>query len=180
MGERADWDSTDGSIRIDYGLVNRPQSGEKAGTFHTRSITFPTLFTVYHTLEPHSLDVTRFANQSSSSPPPSSSSDSSLLLPNGITPSRNGSLTPIPLPRRTSFAAIEEDLLKIKLGEEGDNDHRLVSISVRNVYGVPFEVVVSRRVDGEDDLEASRLVPPGATERYVARTLLERVSVEGR
>lgn len=42
-----------------------------------------------------------------------------------------------------------EDILKATMEEESDGDHCLFAIDVRNVYGVPFEVVVTRR--GEDD-----------------------------
>lgn len=48
-----------------------------------------------------------------------------------------------------------------------DEDHCLFAIDVRNVYGQPFEVTFERTAgEGEEKpLSASRLIPPGATER---------------
>jgi hypothetical protein len=131
-------DSTDGSIKVDYGYTNRP--GGQSKSFHTRQITFPILFTVYHTFEPHSLDIVRFQ--------PNNSRGSK-----GI---KNASLGVPPTPRRTSFANTADDSLQKKLEEEADDGHCLVSLSVRNVHGVPFEVTLERSGDGSGRLSLSR------------------------
>lgn len=60
-----------------------------------------------------------------------------------------------------------------------NGEHCLVALVVRNVYGVPFEVTLTRseaaRESGEtnegtnvedgDTLQSTRLIPPGASER---------------
>ena len=141
----ADWFSTDGSIRIDYGHVSGAESGP-SNTFHTRQITFPILFTVYHTFEPHSLDLIRFEPSgtpgSSVSKGTSDGSAKSRLSP-------AGSSLPA-TPRRTSFAVTVEDEVKRRLEDESNDDHCLVSLSVRNVFGVPFEVSLHRKDNGTD------------------------------
>jgi hypothetical protein len=158
-------DSTDGSIKVDYGYTNRP--GGQSKTFHTRQLTFPILFTVYHTFEPHSLDIVRFQPNSK-----------------GSKRTKSSSLLPPPTPRRTSFAKTADDSLQKKLQDEADDEHCLVSLGVRNVHGVPFEVTLERTGDGsgelsllqastmigyqliiDDSLTTSRLIPPGSTER---------------
>jgi hypothetical protein len=133
--------STDGSIRIDYGYINQAADT----SFHTRQITFPVLFTVYHTLELHDLDIMRFA------PSAVSASD------------------------RAREPVSAGDELRTALDREADGEHCLVALMVRNVYGVPFEVSLSRlnKAD-ESDLRVTRLVPPGASERYVPLLLLGR------
>lgn len=52
-------------------------------------------------------------------------------------------------PRRTSFAVTADDELKRHLHDEADDDHCLVSLSVRNVFGVPFEVSLYRQEDDD-------------------------------
>ncbi|KAK4685431.1 trafficking protein particle complex subunit 9, partial [Tremellales sp. Uapishka_1] len=125
---------TDGSIRIDYGYLGR--SSEAESSFHTRQITYPVLFSVYHTFECHSLDITRFV-------PRSKSGDARRVNGNGHGKER---------------ATMEETL-----DEEADDEHCLFGLSIRNVYGVPFEVTFTR----QDDISTTRLVPPGATERLL-------------
>lgn len=85
-------------------------------------------------------------------------------------------------PRRTSFAVTVEDELKRRLEDESNDDHCLVSLSVRNVFGVPFEVALHRKEDdgksdrlvryavqdthvADDTITSSRLIPPGSTEK---------------
>jgi hypothetical protein len=134
--------STDGSIKVDYGYTNRPGTDGPSKSFHTRQITFPILFTVYHTFEPHSLDILRFEPTQSKSPEIKKSL--SLGVP--------------PTPRRTSFANTADDSLKKRLQDEADDEHCLVSLSVRNVHGVPFEVNLERR--GEDPSKLSSPLHP--------------------
>jgi len=126
-------DSTDGSIKVDYGYTNRP--GGQSKSFHTRQITFPILFTVYHTFEPHSLDIVRFQPNSK-----------------GRKGTKNASLLPPSTPRRTSFANTADDSFQKKLQDEADDEHCLVSLNVRNVHGVPFEVTLERSGDGSGKL----------------------------
>ena len=90
----------------------------------------------------------------------------------------HGSPTRMPItPRSSSFArsAARQDVLRQALEEEADAEHCLLAMSVRNVFGVPFEVCLAR-VPGESgrdvdpnvgEVVATRLIPPGATERYV-------------
>lgn len=134
-------ESTDGSIQIDYGCLRRDASGQPATTFHTRQITFPVLFTVYHTLEPHALDLVRLL-------PGYTASETTLKAQNA---SAAGSPLAIDSLQRCS-----------------DGKHCLLGLSVRNVYGVPFEVSIARpATNGQEAMTVTRLVPPGATERYV-------------
>lgn len=134
--------STDGSIRIDYGYANR--SGTPSKSFHTRQITFPILFTVYHTFEPHSLDLIRFepreTRQAASDKPVANGSARPRLTA--------ASSSQPATPRRTSFAITAEDELKRRLEEESNDRYCLASLSVRNVFGVPFEVTLHRQDDG--------------------------------
>jgi len=127
------YDSTDGSIKVDYGYTNRP--GGQSKSFHTRQITFPILFTVYHTFEPHSLDIVRFQPNSK-----------------GSKGTKNTSLVPPPTPSRTSFANTADSSFRKKLEDEADDEHCLVCLSVRNVHGVPFEVTLERSGDGSGKL----------------------------
>ncbi|KAK8858467.1 hypothetical protein IAR55_002694 [Kwoniella newhampshirensis] len=157
---------SDGTIRIDYGCLNRPTrasneednqpspSGSQA--FYTRQITFPVLFTVYHTIECHSLDLIRF-EQSSSNSLEDSSGASQTGRPNGT------------LHHSTSSSALAEEQLRRALEEESDANHCLLSLNVKNVYGVPFEVTLGRKGDDIEStaLTCTRLVPPGATERMI-------------
>jgi len=58
----------------------------------------------------------------------------------------------------------------LKLQRFADGKHCLLNLSVRNSYGVPFEVSLSRPnlEDEGEPVTVTRLVPPGATERCVA------------
>ena len=51
--------STSGSIFISYGYLHRAQSSlsRPSETYHTRSISYPVLVTVYHMLECYNMDV---------------------------------------------------------------------------------------------------------------------------
>ena len=132
--------STDGSIRMSYGLIHR-DSGITS-SFHTRQIIFPILFTVYHTLETHTLDLVRLVN-----PTPSSTSNGRYIpLPNGLASHPT-------TPRWGSFDPAVQDLLRHRLAEENDDKHCLLGLDVRNVYGVPFEVTLIR---AEGSSECSR------------------------
>jgi hypothetical protein len=128
--------STDGSIKVDYGYTNRPDGASKS--FHTRQITFPILFTVYHTFEPHSLDLVRFRPSSTTKADKESTKDASLTIP--------------PPLRRPSYSSTADDSLQKRLKDEADDEHCLASLSVRNVYGVPFEVRLERTGAGSSKL----------------------------
>ncbi|KIR54356.1 hypothetical protein I315_02836 [Cryptococcus gattii Ru294] len=153
---------TEGLVRIDYGHVQSASRGstqtDDAGlhastttststSFYTRQITFPVLFTVTHTLECHSLDITHLghgANKSRS--PPGLNSTNGLEIQ-------------------------EEDNgdLRKALAEVNTSTHCLVGLSVANVYGVPFEVCLSSKGTKPENgnVECRRLIPPGATERLI-------------
>ena len=118
---------------MDYGYTKRPDG--PTTSFHTRQITFPILFTVYHTFEPHSLDIVRFQPDSK-----------------GSKGKQNASLAPPPTIRRPSFANTADDSLQKKLQDEADDEHCLVCLSVRNVHGVPFEVTLERSGNGSGKL----------------------------
>jgi len=152
-------------------LVNRENG--VPNLFHTRQITFPVMFTVYHTLETQALDLVRLVSPSSAP-----TINGKLARPNGhLHPSAPTT------PRRVSFDPVFQDSLRHQLAEENDEAHCLVGLDVRNVYGVPFEVSLVRsqgssefimdctndaaNLSEDDETSASRLVPPGATERYV-------------
>lgn len=148
---------TDGSIRIDYGFINR-EAEDPANVFYTRRITFPVLFTVYHTLEPHALDIACLR----------SSSESQEKLRKRLA---NGT------PRSSTFGTSGDEVLRRALAQDDDN-MVLFCLNVRNVYSVPFEVALSSKrtaspsalnpdSESSSDLVVTRLVPPGATERLV-------------
>jgi hypothetical protein len=162
--------SVDGLIRVDYGFVNRSSSTDLPSKFHTRQLTFPILFTVYHTFEPHSLDLVRFER-------PRLKAKNSGKQGNNLEVSPKSSMPPTP--RTQSFAVTSDDAFRSRMEDEADDGHCLASLSVRNVYGVPFEVTLERKGDGpgkffllcvtrlmvDDALSTSRLIPPGSTER---------------
>ena len=127
---------TDGLIRINCGSFKRDSgSDEVPKVFHTRQITFPVLFTVYHTLEPHSLDLVR-------------------IVASGDGKEKTGSSTP-------NSKSSDERIMGETPKKDMKDEHCLLGLSVRNSYGVPFEV--SLRLS--EKVSTSRLVPPGATER---------------
>lgn len=134
--------STDGTIHIDYGLVNR---AEASGTFYTRRLSYPVLFTVYRTLECFALDLASMRSDSQA--------EARQRLANGTTP------------RSTAFATSSDEELKRALAR-GDERSVLFCINVRNVFSVPFEVALAS-AEGEGGSVVTRLVPPGATERLV-------------
>lgn len=142
--------SVDGSIRIDYGYINRKEESASS-TFYTRRLTFPILFTVYHTLECYSLDVVRLPR-----PKASSSEDKQTGSVNGPT-------------SQPAFSASTDDSLRRALKQTDDRDV-LFCINIRNVYSVPFEVALGTAQSTDESAEplvVTRLVPPGATERLV-------------
>jgi hypothetical protein len=128
---------------VDYGYINRSSSTDSPSkSFHTRQITFPILFTVYHTFEPHSLDLLRFQPFNNGVAPQSKSEgngDGKLSPPTSLAVT----------PRRSSFTgtANAEEALQRRLKDEADDEHCLVALSVRNVYGAPFEIILERRGD---------------------------------
>lgn len=150
----------EGLVRIDYGHVQSISRGSTqtddadlltpittSATFYTRQITFPVLFTVTHTLECHSLDITHLGHCAN----------------NGYsTPGINGT---------NNLEIPEEDNgdLRKALARENNLTHCLVGLSVANVYGVPFEVCLSRKDKRakSENVECRRLIPPGATERLI-------------
>jgi predicted phosphoadenosine phosphosulfate sulfurtransferase len=102
-------------------------------SLHTRQITFPVLFTVYHTLQSHTLDLVRLV---SSSQKPSS---------NGLhLPMSNGHSSSSTTPRYNSFDPAVQDQFLRQLAKENNDTHCLLGLNVRNVYGVPFEVTLIR------------------------------------
>jgi hypothetical protein len=131
--------SVDGSIRVDYGYVNRSSSTDLPSRIHTRQLTFPILFTVYHTFEPHSLDLVRFER-------PRLRAKNIGKQGNDLEVSPKSSMPPTP--RKTSFLVTSDDALRSRMEDEADDEHCLASLSVRNVYGVPFEVTLERTGDG--------------------------------
>nr|XP_019045803.1 hypothetical protein I302_06194 [Kwoniella bestiolae CBS 10118]OCF24733.1 hypothetical protein I302_06194 [Kwoniella bestiolae CBS 10118] len=160
---------TDGTIRIDYGYLNRSSTSSTndsqpdtntadKNTFYTRQITFPILFTVYHTIEAHSLDLIRLGSSGNTV----NGAGENDVLVNGDKPQ---------LERLPSTSQFNEDRLKIALREENDDGYCMLALSVRNVYGVPFEVTLERNdhddVSASDHVHCTRLVPPGATERMI-------------
>ena len=157
---------TDGSIQIDYGYVNRPGQTHKPNSFQTRQITFPVMFTVYHMLEPHSFDIIRLI-------PPASGEDakqpnglfpsgvdgfpglSSVGPPRGLTSRQSKRLSMVQSPIASTpgtprIREMEEATLMETISSETDAEHCMVALSVSNVYGVPFEVSLSRTgIDGQ-------------------------------
>lgn len=159
-----DFRSTDGSIRIDYGYIDRKHDDGSA-SFHTRHITFPVLFTVYHALEVTDVDIL---------PLPRSLPDPFPAEQIGTPPDLTGS--PPPLTSRSPQSQLQSALI-----EEADGNHCLVAMTVCNIYGVPFEVSLSRSSASNPEKElqtppanliVTRMIPSGASERYVLPRLL--------
>ena len=157
--------STDGTIRIDYGYLHRQEGGNVPKTFQTRQITFPVLFTVYHTLDAHSLDLVKLVPADPTSHP---TENEYLAAPPALSRKSSGGITP----RGGSFPAVDDALAREQLGSTMDVKHCLVGLSISNSYGVPFEVsLVKKALAGDADegevgeISTKRLVPPGATER---------------
>ena len=134
-------------------------------TFQTRQITFPVLFTVYHTLDAHSLDLVKLVPADPATKP---SKDGYLRAPPVMSRKSSGGITP----RGAFFPTVDDALAREQLASTMDGKHCLLGLSIRNSYGVPFEVSLARR-SGENvadevdfgEISTKRLVPPGATER---------------
>jgi hypothetical protein len=142
--------STDGSIRFDYGYIDN----DTVSPFHTRQLTFPILFTVYHTLELHSLDIIRFPKPPTKTPTIASPIDGAKLsvsIPNGYFSGINGNGNTNLTPRSATFGAVTtaEDILRERMMEERGDEWCLLGLCFRNVYGVPFEVELLRTAAGE-------------------------------
>lgn len=150
---------TDGTIRIDYGYVNRGDN-ETSATLHTRRLTFPVLFTVYRTLECFALDVACLR-------PSESHLQAKQRLMNGSTP------------RNATFATSSDEELRRALVKNDDRSV-LFCLNVSNVFSVPFEIALGTSEDREDGLVVTRLVPPGATERLVLPIPRQALSIEER
>lgn len=103
------------------------------------------LFTVTHTLECHSLDITHLGHCAN----------------NGLSTSELND------PNKLEIQEEDNDDLRKALTGGNNSAHCLVGLSVANVYGVPFEVCLSRKGKSaeSEDIECRRLIPPGATER---------------
>ncbi|WVF69319.1 hypothetical protein IAT40_004095 [Kwoniella sp. CBS 6097] len=184
---------TDGTIRIDYGCINRssrfrPQSmtiseadeipspiDAADKTFYTRQISFPVLFTVYHMLECPSLDLVRLGGSSDHSLQPAQVGRTDAG-PDGDADVDGNDIPPNKqrhrggLQRSFSSSQAAEDMLRQALGEVNDTEHCLLALSVKNIFGVPFEVTLAGKADeyvGHVPLACTRLVPPGATERLI-------------
>lgn len=138
---------TDGTIRIDYGYINRSDKDAASASFHTRRLTLPVLFTVYRTLECFATDVACLRSSASHQ-------EAKQRLMNGGTP------------RNATFAASSDDELRHALVKIDDRSV-LFCVNVRNVFSVPFEIALSANEAQNDNLVVTRLVPPGATERLV-------------
>ena len=157
--------STDGIIRIDYGYLRRQEGGGVPQTFRTRQITFPVLFTVYHTLDAHSLDLVKLVPAQRTG---RSAEHKGLSAPPMLSRKSSGGVTR----RGGSFPSVDDALAREQIGSNMDGKHCLVALSIRNSYGVPFEVSLARKEplgatedDTVDEINTKRLVPPGATER---------------
>ena len=154
---------TDALIRIDYGYVNR-----QTDVFHTRQLTFPVLFTVYHTLECYALDLVSLRSEGAKKATPNGNG-------NGTQRSASG-----------QFAKSSDDELRSVL--TSDQDSVLFCVNVRNVFSVPFEVALGpKRASSGDASEdederpvVTRLVPPGATEHLVLPIPRQSLTLEER
>ncbi|WVN88627.1 uncharacterized protein L203_103838 [Cryptococcus depauperatus CBS 7841] len=139
---------TDGVIQIDYGSIDMPSRetsnyDNMSNIFHTRRITFPVVFTVYHTIECHSLDLTYLPAHDRHTHHGSDYNHEKQTIDNAI------------------YSVLEEDKDK--------NGCCLLGLNMRNTYGVPFEVTLTRVSEGKStaSVECTRLIPPGATERML-------------
>lgn len=115
-------DSTSGTIQISYSHI-RQEELTTSDVFYTRQVLYPVLVTVYNTLECHGLDILPFAS---------------------VTAAQESQNT-------GSTLAVEREGWKRTLEGVGDEDGDwcLVTVDVRNTYGIPFEVTFERDQEGQ-------------------------------
>ncbi|KAG9285352.1 hypothetical protein G9A89_010827 [Geosiphon pyriformis] len=141
---------TYGTIQIDYGYLDRPDSPPK-DIFFTRQVFYPILLTVHQHLEPLAMDVLNFK--------PIAGSGS---LQNG-----NGYINVIDHRKQV------EELLKISRFSEKsvsklENEYCLLTFDIRNVWHIPFEVTYSvDEVESPNYVKISTTVEPSSTARIV-------------
>lgn len=114
--------STSGTIQISYSHI-RQEELTTSDVFYTRQVLYPVLVTVYNTLECHGLDILPFASVTAAQE------------------SQNAG----------SALAVEREGWKRTLEGVGDEDGDwcLVTVDVRNTYGIPFEVTFERDQEGQ-------------------------------
>ncbi|EMD38404.1 hypothetical protein CERSUDRAFT_113560 [Gelatoporia subvermispora B] len=130
---------TNGTINVSYAYVHRPQANlqKPPDVFHTRQLSFSALVTVYHMLECDSMDILPYPQ------------DAALVAHHG------GDDTP------------ELQAMKSVMKIPDAVDWCLFSITVRNTYGIPFQVTFRRHQAGVDDASTTALVPPGSSTRLL-------------
>ncbi|CAG8520418.1 10913_t:CDS:10, partial [Ambispora gerdemannii] len=142
---------TYGTIQIDYGYIDRPDSVSE-DIFYTRQVFYPVLLTVHQHLEPLTMDIMNFK--------PIVNNGSSIINNN------NGHID------KSDQKQIEE-LLKItrfneKSELELDNEYCLLTFDIRNVWHIPFDVIFSvDEVDTPSQVNVSTSIQPSATTRII-------------
>ncbi|CAG8526638.1 6126_t:CDS:10 [Ambispora leptoticha] len=142
---------TYGTIQIDYGYIDRPDSVSEA-IFFTRQVFYPVLLTVHQHLEPLTMDILNFK--------PIADNGSSIIN------NHNGHID------KSTRKQVEE-LLKItrfneKSESELDNEYCLLTFDIRNVWHIPFNVTFSvEEVDSPNQVNISTCIQPSATTRII-------------
>ncbi|KAI0031712.1 TRAPP II complex [Vararia minispora EC-137] len=128
---------TSGVISVAYGYVNRKQAtlAQPADVFHTRTLAYPVLVTVYQMLECNAMDILPFS--------------------------------PTAAGEKTGDGDAREGDVRALLGDAEEAGWCLLTVDVRNTYGVPFEVTFGRDQDGKSTPSTTSVVAPGSTARII-------------
>ncbi|KAG8935684.1 hypothetical protein FRC02_006960 [Tulasnella sp. 418] len=130
-----------GTVQVSYAYT-RPALDKGAEVFYTRQLFYPIQVTVYHTLECLGLDIVPYW--------------------------REGDEGTVPLPEWCSEEDLKRrDLLNIYKNDDGAHEWCLLTVDVRNMYAIPFEVTFDRQQEGVPTASTTRLVSPGSTSRII-------------
>lgn len=118
-----------GTIQLDYAFIDRP-AVLSTRIFHTRQLFCEVFMTVHRAIVPHSLDILRLGS-----------------LPGGQL-QRNTHRRTESVDSVGRRAAALDKRLEDSLRTAEGGQHCLVSVDVRNGYGLPFEVALGRCGEG--------------------------------
>ena len=172
-------DSHNGTIQIDYGYLDRTVSkveeeikssqDEKeivaAGAmFYTRQLYYNVMITVYRNLEAFNWDVVYLRHSTPASPELLEQALKTIKMKETVTTSKTISLL--------QNQPVEDLLLvtrNMKLENQERNEYCLITVDIKNVWTIPFDVdfTIDNSGEGEitDDLESHVTIQPGSTTR---------------
>ncbi|KAI8373047.1 TRAPP II complex [Radiomyces spectabilis] len=162
---------TGGTIQVDYGYLDRAvlkqdsntETVESASTvtadnFYTRQLYLPVLLTVYQNLEPLNWDVLYLRH--------------SGLVADDVMHQTLSDLRGLKLDSDHVFEQPVEKLLLVTQQMEGAqqdrNDYCLVTLDVRNIWTIPFNIeMILQSEDDEDPIKSVVTIQPGSTKRLL-------------